>query len=272
MAENDIIEGTGTENDPYIITKMSELYEKAGEDNAYLRIHNDINITDEYPNGDMPTLNIKCHIDGNGKKISNWYKTNGNVITKFNATTVHDLTFSNIYCPNSMFVDFYGGNANYHFVNCKFRGVVREFFQAVDDYGSTRNFSSCAFNIKTNYYMVINNWSYIGIRYCRIKYTSDSTASALIGSCRSWDNTFDSCYIDVPFRIGNTNDRYINCVCNLTTTQTFTLNGNSSDAKNIVNSTHAPNVTVDSSGSFVLVSDSDWLNTNYLRSVGFNAG
>lgn len=271
MAENDIIEGTGTEDDPYIITKMSELYEKAGEDNAYLRIHNDINITDEYPNGNMPTLTIKCHIDGNGKRISNWYKTSGTVIIKYNATVVHDLIFSNIYCPQNLFMDCRNINNNYHFVNCKFRGVVADFFQAPNSYDSVNNFSSCAFNLKSNYHgMVVNQWSYIGLRYCRIKYTTDSSINYLITDCRPEYNTFNSCYIDIPFRLGS--GQYINCVCDLTTTQTFTLGGSSSNAKSIVNSTHAPNASVSSNGNFVLVSDGDWLNTNYLRSVGFNAG
>lgn len=271
MADN-IIEGTGTEQDPYIITNMAELYDKAEEENAYLRIHNDINITDEYPNGDMPSLNIKCHIDGNGKKISNWYKTNGTVIYKFNSTTVHDLTFSNIYCPNDIFMDFRSGNANYHFINCRFRGICRELFQAVDDYGSANNFSSCAFTLKSSGALIGNTWSYIGIRYCRIKYTPDSTLSSLVAACRPWNNTFDSCCIEVPCRIGSANDKYINCVCDLTTSATFSLGGSSNDAKTIINSTHAPNVTVDANGSYVLVSDSDWLDTSYLRSVGFNAG
>ena len=274
MADN-IIEGTGTEQDPYIITNMAELYDKASESGAYLRIHNNINITDEYPDGDMPVINLKSIIDGNNKIISNWYKTNADGFIRVSANSViHDLTFSNIYSPNSTFANFVGGGDEYHFVDCKFRGIIGEMGYAVDDYGSVKNFSSCSFNIKATSGLMGGMWTFVGIRYCRIKFTVDSTANAVIDGCRPWNNEINACYIEAPCKPrSDTNGNFINCVCDLTTNQTFTISGYApNEAKTIVNSTHAPNASLDSDTNFVLVSDSDWLNVSYLRSIGFNAG
>ena len=49
------VTGTGTQADPYVVTTYAELVEKAAESGKYVKIGNDINITDEYPNGDMVT-------------------------------------------------------------------------------------------------------------------------------------------------------------------------------------------------------------------------
>ena len=68
------ITGTGTQADPYIITTYAELVEKAAESGVYIKVGNDINITKEYPEGNMPTLTINSPIDGDNTKISNWYK------------------------------------------------------------------------------------------------------------------------------------------------------------------------------------------------------
>ena len=219
----------------------------------------------------MPEITINSNIDGNNKTISNWYSTDHDIVIMNGNGRVHDLILSNIYCPNRTFVRFNGNNDNYHFVNCKLRGIVGAIWMAIDDYGSTHNFSSCSFNLKANS-ATDNQWSYVGVRYCRFKFTVDSPATSFVPSCKYWNNEFDSCYIDIPCKIGNSGEKYINCVCDLTTNDTFTIGGDSSKAKSIINSTHAPNATADSNGNFALVSDSNWLNTSYLRSVGFNAG
>lgn len=268
------IAGSGTQQDPWLITTYAELVEKASESGEYLRIENDINITDEYPDGDYPMLVITADIDGNGKKISNWYRTNGNygITTTGSTSQVRNLTFANIYHkPSSFkeFIRFEGGNINFHFVSCAFKGICfYPFFDAPDGRGSTYNFSSCSFYINSKYgggALLEDNWGYMGLQYCYIEVTGSS--NGLFGTSRS---TFaDSCYFVCPMQVG-VYDAITNSVLDMTTTATFTANGSSGNSLNIINSDHAPNATAGT--CFALVDDEHWLDVNYLNSIGFNAG
>lgn len=268
------INGSGTEQDPYIITTYDELVEKASESEAYLKIDNDINITDEYPDGDMPVLNIASIIDGNGKKISNWYRTNGNSCITVSGTTsqVYNLTFGNIYhnpSNSSSFMSLSGYNPNYHFVSCNFRGILvnQSFMNAYEGNGSSRNFSSCSFYLKgKNVNCIISDepYRYIGMRYCYVK---ASGANYVFDGNR--DTIIDACYFDTTMPTGVY--AYIsNSVLDITTNTSFTANGSSGKALNIINSDHAPNATAGT--GYALVDDEHWLDVNYLNSIGFNAG
>ena len=140
--------------------------------------------------------------------------------------------------------------------------------QAVDSYGSTNNFKSCSFNISItgSTGFVSNSWSYIGLKDCylKIKTVNDAT---IFGTSR--DTFVDGCYIEANAPLGTYNI-VKNSVCDLTTSATFTLSGNSSNALNIFNTDHAPNATA--GGGFAGVSDENWLNTTYLNEIGINAG
>ncbi|MBP5378331.1 MAG: hypothetical protein J6Y64_02180 [Ruminococcus sp.] len=267
------ISGSGdTPQDPYIVTTYDELVTAAAQSGKYVKIDNDINITDEYPDGDFSTLSVRADVDGNNKKISNWYRTNGNSGIYFDggASQIRNLTIANIYNTSAaQFIDFHGGNSNYHFVNCKFHGVLyRPFFQAVDSYGSTYNFDKCSFYINSKYgggAFVENNWSYIGMRDCNVKVIG--TASHIFGTSRT---TFiDSCYFETTMPPG-VYDKFTNCVLDITTDTSFTANGSSGNALNIINSDHAPNATAGT--GFALVDDEHWLDVAYLNRIGFNAG
>jgi uncharacterized Zn finger protein len=52
------VTGTGTQADPYVVTTYGELVEKAKTSGVYIELANDINIADEYPNENMPQLEI----------------------------------------------------------------------------------------------------------------------------------------------------------------------------------------------------------------------
>jgi hypothetical protein len=267
------IDGSGTQQDPWIVTTYDELVEKAAESGEYVRIANDINITDEYPDGDMPQLVLKANVDGNGKKLSNWYKTTyGTAIYVQGATAqLYNCTIGNIYCKNDTFAEIRSYNQDFHFVNCNFHGITYyDLFKAIDENNSTRNFSSCSFyiNSKNNGYAAIvsNMYSYIGMQYCSIKVAS-STASTVFAA---QTGTFvDSCYIESTIPCGSYSS-VKNSVLDLTTNTTFTANGNASNDLNIINSTHAPNATA--GDGFALVDDTHWKDVNYLSSIGFNAG
>lgn len=271
----------GSQANPWIVTTYAELVNKAANSGEYVRINNDINIIDEYPNGDMPQLALKAIVDGNNKKISNWYKTSGEPIYVDNGSAqLYNCTIANIYAKNgACFVVCNGYNADYHFINCNFYGVLwMPIIQAINDYYSSRNFKSCSFNIENNGdgRAIVNNiYSYIGMKSCYIKVKNKGNASDMINTTIS---TFiEDSYIEANIPCGGYS-LISNSVLDITTTATFTVNGNSSNALCILNSTHAPNATVSSTpgvtinNGFALVDDTHWLDVNYLNGIGFNIG
>ena len=262
------ITGSGTQADPWVVTTYAELVEKAN-DEGYIKIGNNINIIDEYPDGDMPTLEIvNSNIDGDGKVISNWYKTNsGNCVTVSGSSQVTDLHFCNIYDLSGEFCVLNGYNEDYHFVNCKFNGrVASAFMIAIDDGRSSRNFKSCSFYIdsRSSYGAFVSNvYSYIGIKDCYLKVIS-SSAPSVFGSSAS--TSIENCYIESNIPCGAYG--YIsNSVLDITSTETFTA-GNSGNDLSIINSTHAPNMTAGT--GFAAVDDTHWLDVSYLQGIGFN--
>lgn len=71
--------GLGTLESPYVVETFDELVSVANTGTAdskvYIELGKDIDIADEYPLGDMPTLNIiRAEIDGKGFYIANWYR------------------------------------------------------------------------------------------------------------------------------------------------------------------------------------------------------
>lgn len=263
--------GSGIQADPWIVTTYDELVTKAAGSGEYVRIGNNINIADEYPNGNMPQLVLRASVDGNGKKVSNWYKTNGVAISVQGPTAqLYDCTIGNMYCTNDKFMELSGNNPDFHFVNCNFHGMLwQEMFMAINDNNSVNNFKSCSFNIKSNTsYAVIssNSYGYIGMQDCYIK-VSSTTATELFHTDRS---TFiEGCYIESNIPCG----AYYtvkNSALDITTNTSFTANGNSGNALSIINVTHAP-LAVAGNG-FALATDSQWLDVEELSRIGFNAG
>lgn len=65
--------GTGTENDPYICTKLSEIISVQGDTTVYIELppNSLIDANDEYPEGFTSAIYLNCHLDGKGSKIRN---------------------------------------------------------------------------------------------------------------------------------------------------------------------------------------------------------
>jgi hypothetical protein len=267
------IAGTGTQADPWVVTTYAELVSKAGNSGEYVKIGNDINIIAEYPDGDMPQLEIAADVNGDGKTISNWYSTSGVVIYIHGSTAqLHDCTIGNIYAHSGdSFMQIEGYNENYHFVNCNFYGVLfMPLFEAIDEKGSTNNLKSCSINIDNKGSVSAINHSqygYTGIKSCYIKVKTTGSATDLFDTSKT---TFviDS-YIETDVSCACYGDMS-NCVLDLTTTESLFARNNSSTGLCIINSTHAPNATT--GNGFELVDDTHWLDAAYLSSIGFNIG
>ena len=268
--------GTGTQADPYIITTYTELVEKAAEAGVYVKVDNDINITDEYPDGDMPTLVVNSPIDGNNKKISNWYKiTSGYCVDVKN--TVSDLTFGNINIESDC-SGFYHANTLTapHFTGCKFYGVLYKLFKA----GDKSELKDCTLNLNIKRTgsdgYVMSDFNGIFFNNCYLK-ADDTTSTAR----RSFFSNFyyrpfakDS-YFEIKttatsltqYRDGQGAE---NSVFDIQTNANWTWGDASGYSCSIFNKTSAPNVS--GSNNVIAVTDEHWLDTAYLASIGFNAG
>ena len=266
------VTGTGTQADPYVVTTYAELVSKVGY--GYVKIGNDINITDEYPDGDMPSITVNYDIDGNGKTISNWYRTtDGRLINIYDSAHIDNLTLKNIYVTYED--DIFGFPANnnvWRFNNCKFSGYVSGWLYS----GSSpyNHFKNCSFNIKSgnsgsNYYLMQSNClnCYIHVHFTK------SGGNGLWGNWAKVENSYIEVTADDSVKNAVTLGGFgsvTNCVIDSYLTTSESLESYSSANLSIINSTHAPNYTV--SGKLALVDDEHWLDTAYLASIGFNAG
>ena len=267
------VTGTGTIDDPFVVTTYAELVEKASAFRTYIKVGNDINITDEYPDGDMPTLQVNSPIDGDGHVISNWYRTVGaELIAITDSSHVDNLTLKNIYVTYSGAIfSFPTNNAAWRFNNCKFSGYVSKWlYNGSNPYN---HFKNCSFNIKTanssNYYIMNSNClnCYIHVHFTK------SGGNGLFGNNAKVENSYIEVTADDSVKNTVTLGQFgsvTNCVIDSYLTTSQSLESYSSSALSIINSTHAPNYTV--SGKLALVDDEHWLNTEYLASIGFNAG
>ncbi len=86
------VEGSGTEEDPYIIHNLDE-WEKLVRDEAAVKLANDLDFTGvEY----MPKTVYNLNLDGNGKTISGLDINGRGFFERISSSTVKDLNISNI--------------------------------------------------------------------------------------------------------------------------------------------------------------------------------
>jgi hypothetical protein len=271
------ITGTGTQADPYVVTTYAELVEKAAESGVYIKVGNDINITSEYPEGNMPTLTVNSPIDGNNKKISNWYKiTSGYCVDAKN--TVSNLTFGNINIASNC-DGFYHATeqTDPHFENCKFYGILYKHFKV----GDKTELKSCSMNLSLKFpadngTVTLADFNGIFFNNCYLK-ADDTTATA----SRSFFPNFNYRPFakDSYFEINTTASSIAqysdgqgaeNSVFDIQTNANWTWGDASGYSCSIFNKTSAPNVS--GSNNVIAVTDEHWLDTAYLASIGFNAG
>lgn len=265
------ITGTGTEQDPYVVTTYDELVAKAAESGKYVKIGNDIDVLAEYPDGDAPMLSIINTVDGNNMKLKNFYKTAGTgdyCISVSGDGSLTNTDFVNINTTKS-----FAYTEARPITNCKFAGKCSSYIVYGNEF---RGVSKCSFNMDcgSSYPFRINDSGLLSD--CNIKVKS--SAVDIFETSNRADLTLTNCYIegDMPNYSGihGSNDgggysNYDNCVFDITTSQTFTLNPRWHTAStSIINITHAPNCTA--SGQVTGVSDEHWLDVAYLQSVGFN--
>lgn len=115
--------GTGTQANPYIATTWDELAEKAAISGAYIKLGNDINLNDEYPEGITSETTVGCtEIDGDNHIIKNLANKNCGIFTP---------------APN-----VFAMIKNTKFLNCRLKGFS---FVVHSSYGGI-TFSLCSFS------------------------------------------------------------------------------------------------------------------------------
>ena len=182
------ITGTGTSADPYVVTTWDELVAKASETGVYIKLGNDINMNDEYPEGLETGFQIKCvEVDGDGKDIKNLYIKSGYFISNYGQGNVWKNTnFLNIVLGN-------GNNATYlyydsgNFINhlqtfdcCKFSGRLNG--TSGDPSYLTRTslvLNRCSINLVMNARAAItyygSDFRYCKMQYCNVNLNGDTS-------------------------------------------------------------------------------------------------
>lgn len=272
------VSGTGTQNDPYVVTTYADLISKATESDVYVKLGNDIDIIDEYPDGDVPQLTASCtEIDGDGKTISRLYKmSNDSYCIRINAPcTLKNTNITNIYTNKTFIYLNGGGSTNATIQNCKFAGIcMGDYFVYLSN--SNALFKNSSANIQSQgstriaYFMgkIIN---------CNIKFFTKAEDMFSYSGGYAY-NTLSGSYLEVEMPnltyFGNFNYHMTcnNNVFDIITDRTYTFDAQPAGSTvSIWNTTHAPNITLYDGDRIKGVDDEHWLDTEYLASIGFNA-
>lgn len=307
--------GTGTSSDPYIVTTYTDLIAKIANPDSlsevFIKIGADINITEEYPFGDMPVMDLhnhKTNIDGDGHEITNWYYIgNSDMITCANdrtkETNIKNLRFTNIvFKPNSSSKVFLKADSvasnNYDqpaFENCEFVGISYANFMQWSMYGDFKAFRQCSFNIFFDGSSNSLTGSTGGIPFesCYVRITSNRTGAgtpilqnnggytiAYIPSNSYFELIFPNVQTDAqPYAC---TCQFDNCVIYLDTPGGSEYGskgqfGNSAGVTglslSIINLSHATGWEVKSDAkNLTAVTDQNWHDISYLQSIGFKAG
>lgn len=275
------IEGSGTQQDPWLVTTYAELVEKAAESGGYIKVANDINITDEYPNGNMPELVLNgSTVDGDGKIIANWYNNNASHSSISGNGIIKNAKIRNIYHVNGSValsfckVDHYNG---YLFENCEISGIIAGNCCFANLNYVHKLMKECSVNLllKSGAGLYFVWQAYMKdpkIDSCYIKIKSSGGNASIFNSEYGINNAGEDSYYDIEASsLNSITATFSNCVFDIKTNATFTLNTSSTAASvSIVNSTNAPNVTAQN--QIKAVTDEYWLDTSYLSSIGFNIG
>lgn len=301
------ITGTGTQADPFVVTTYSELVSKITNPDSlsecYIKVGNDIDIAEEYPFGDMPTLDFGANVflDGDGKTITNWYYTGTETyVIKISGKTSKPSWMKNLHLANIVSKSS-GASAKFLYVdgessavtqlcieNCTFVGIFFTLvMQITSGSSNTIALRSCAFNVlmkSSNKFNRTSN-SCLGFESCNIRIVSEASSpnSLLSSSNMGYPH---NCYFDISIPNGNggsspeVSDSYFdNCVIKITTPLGSTSTGNAKFGVSntnlnvsIINTSDATGVEPSSDTQIKVVTNQNWHDIAYLQSIGFSAG
>lgn len=269
------IPGSGTQDDPYVVSTWADLVEKAAVSGVYIKLGDDIDVLAEYPDGDMPTLVNIANIDGDGKTISRMYKTSENYCIMFSPSyngLIENVNFTNINTNYSLIKNHAPQASHINIKNCKFAGRIKSgrVLNRTDSYYSGRVINS-SFNIKGNVTFCSDN----GVQThenCYIKL--DTTANHLVHQNSYYATTFVNCYLEVNgpnlTEFGDEASTLVafdNSALDITTPNNVPFRATATGIS-IFNQTHAPLMA--EARNIKAVLNGDWTNVSALQAVGFD--
>lgn len=201
--------GSGTENDPYICTKLSEIISVQANTAPYIKIPTNtlIDANDEYPEGFTTAIYICSHIDGQGSTIRNIAST-AQAVFNCDGADFQNLNFLNLRGNRSIF-ERTNTNSPCQLYNCKFSGRIENAFALIYHYAGYIKRCSFNFELFGNSGCTFSYWgNYDGfiIEYNRI----ESDCSHMTGNGAFRTDIISNCYItgNHPLKIvagGSTN-------------------------------------------------------------------
>lgn len=278
--------GTGTQNDPYIVSTWAELVERAAETDKFIKVNNDIDVLLEYPDGDAPTLVLNGNVDGDNKTISRWYCTGSRylITTGVSCHYIKNCIFTNIKTTYHLVSIGVPSNQDSFVVvnNCKFAGIMGDgYIFSPNVNRDTRNgtVQNVVINIKGNDLKLL----YIGTgndypHFYNFNVKLKTNASQLLYSYYSSRYIyFNDSYIEVDgpnielYLSGESSKKVIfdNSIVDIKTSNTLYFDSGNS-LISIFNSTHAPSAQ-GVADKVIGVDNTHWLDADYLaNTVGFN--
>ena len=120
-----MLQGTGTELDPYLITNLAELRTEVTDANAYYKVTQNLDVIGTQYEAEWLECTLAClQLDFDNKKIRNITTALNNNIFKYNcaSSTIINAKFENITCNKHMFghVTSYTAMTNLSILNSSF--------------------------------------------------------------------------------------------------------------------------------------------------------
>lgn len=258
--------GSGTENDPYICTKLSEIISVQGSTTVYIELppNTIIDANEEYPTGFTSAIYLNCHLDGKGGVIKNISAENAQYGRVFQNryADLKNIDILNARGAKKLF-DRESANSNLTLYNCKFSGRMESLTDLIYVYSGS--ISRCSFNFEclgSQTSCKFSSWDNSGgfnINYNRI----ELNCAHLTANQKLYIGTVSNCYItgNHPVAIdvkGNTN------VVDFTTP---TMTSNSGAQNILVNSDKC--TTISSESGIYPVTTAQMQDASYLASLGF---
>lgn len=266
--------GSGTQQDPYIVTTWEELTNGSTSADYYAWAGGDLDFNDIQPEGFTSQVAITGNVDFRNATFKNFYGRNASI--KFQRS-IENLNFLNAYFSgNSAFI--FGGLAQSTVNNCKFSGIMETSSTAyIFHHRNQSTCKSCSFNIEANVdydlsfgskdiifrdCLIITNVEQTGYNFLYVY--GDSVAKGYLDNCKLEGKYLrkNGTYV----RVGDGNSRTKNCFFNF---ESGVYQFNSNAGTSIYNS---DKITVSSTTGTVGCTTAQLEDAAYLRSIGFPIG
>lgn len=188
------ITGTGTQADPYVVTTWDELVAKAAESGKYVKLGNNIDMNDEYPEGITTYCTLNCtELDGDGKIIKNLSINGVSCVFKAGSSNmdVKNIKIENLYfistSGSKYFIDNSTKKATFTQLSVSGRFSAPQQGSLVCIFKGDTNFYRCAFNLHTQGRFRNNEENNLfKLHYCNININGEGTGKIYF----VFDNTY----------------------------------------------------------------------------------